>query len=226
MHHEFSLEVPLTYQVAPGNILRSTRAWSKGSWIVRSYLEALEDASWTRIRVCLHSWTPEISAANGEVVNHWSELMTRPDLMAWIEARKLVARCTFGYDLDSGGYEWEIALPEKNLPKDLGTVLLLDSGLDYLPIGQGSSSIAFCAFLPGNRELSLPDVIEEEDGDRYVLVFRGLFETTDRHCTCVEWEEREGTGEVHPDCHRCDGDGTLESPGGAYGLYVWQVTVQ
>lgn len=142
---------------------------------------------------------------------------------------------TIGYDLDGGGYAFE---PSPHF--DEHTCVWNDPDCDYFPIGDDMrcaisgemSEVHFRPFM-GEPEGGWPESYHDKDGDRWELIGQGRLYTTDRDCNCHGKPDPEGlagvgwtfTGDAYndparPDCHRCEGDGYVESPGGAFAVYV------
>ena len=102
---------------------------------------------------------------------------------------------SIGYDLDTGGYEFE------NAPEALGgaVVVLDDPDLDYMGLHDAvhdyySHSCPVLAFAPNTGHFprhEFPESYEVEDHGTMVKVFEGDLRETDHECHChgklVEW---------------------------------------
>jgi len=160
----------------------------------------------------------------------------------------LVKEWNLGYDLDGGGYSFErvrgtplgsaieLLLHEEGLP--LGTaqnivegLLMWDSpDLDYIigsdDLPRHQADLLLIAPGYNHDNMSWPDKIPEPDAEGNLgnLMFEkragGELYETDHQCSWCE-----GAGHVRPegaersDCTRCDGDGYVNSPGGAWAIY-------
>jgi len=151
--------------------------------------------------------------------------------------RKRIHELSIGYDLDCGGYEWE-RVP-RNLQAALrragvrGPFLYLDAGLDYLPGDFKGDPTAphfqrhadFVLWQPGaERSAEWPKWL----AGQHELLSSGLWFTTDHDCHCRGepdeeepggWKFTGTSGEPHPECDRCGGEGSIESLGGAWAVY-------
>jgi len=149
--------------------------------------------------------------------------------------REIIKDFSIGYGLDGGGYEFESCKVAGH------KFLYLDSGLDYLPIGQNQCDFVVCS--PGGRE-SLPEFLWQTDTvpfydslgtlagyENIVEVFRrcdsGLVYESDRECDCNGYYDEDHVWNYsgnfsdapHPKCERCEGDGYVLSPGFTYSTY-------
>ena len=148
-----------------------------------------------------------------------------------IFTNKTLTHLSIGYNLDCGGYEF--TNPEhKSLE---GCVVWDDPDADYIPwvlgaLDKGSDwwglSCPMYAFRPSQGAFEWPETLPDPDFPRRLLGHGRLYDT-DRECYCRgqpegdEWvPSGDGSGEPYPHCERCEGEGTVDSPGGLWALYT------
>lgn len=149
----------------------------------------------------------------------------------------LIHEWNIGYDLDGGGYSFEYADPpvvaavaEANMARVISEYVLLSwdqPDLDYVtsgdvvPGGYRRATADLLLIVPnGGQEAEWPPTIRENNDDETELhlIAEGVLFETDHDCSWCG----AGTGtepSPDPNCQRCDGDGYVNSPGGAYGIY-------
>jgi hypothetical protein len=136
----------------------------------------------------------------------------------------LAERWTIGYDLDGGGYEFEPA-------GEPGMLIWDRPDWDYFPFGDRKGDLLLIdAYPAGYDHKSMPAFWVDSSGQKYKLVSEGTVLETEHECGCwghidTDTDEWEFTGcasegnDPYPDCHRCDGTGYVESPGGFFAWY-------
>jgi len=136
--------------------------------------------------------------------------------MSFMKAR--LEELSMGYDLDSGGYEFEVA--PKGLEAKVHCVVWEDPDPDYIPWCVGDASPAtfrgwyglscpLYAFAPGGGSVEWPAEFETEEYT-FALVREGVVLGSEHECHC-EGQSR---------CLRCDDTGYVNSEGGAWAVYA------
>lgn len=140
---------------------------------------------------------------------------------------------TIGYDLDTGGHEFERPEPELVAAlraagtEDAGCFIVWDSpdlgyvtGGDAVPRGTWPD-VLFIAPNSGHyRRAVFPDEYRYLDSV-YRKIGEGDLRETDHDCWCVGAQEAPDidVDEIRR-CDRCGGDGYVNSPGGEYAIYT------
>lgn len=141
---------------------------------------------------------------------------------------------TIGYDLDGGGYGFG---PGED---DWLGMCVLDSGVDYLHwMYEGERHLPhkmmrdLIAVFDVRADVDTMPLLAVVGDAVHVKVTTFMARDTDHDCNChgvaydeeetnySEWDYTGNTNDdPHPDCDRCGGEGTVESPGGAFAFYV------
>jgi hypothetical protein len=150
-----------------------------------------------------------------------------------------IALCeaTVGYDMDLSGCEFYE--PEEGPLRDL-KAMICDEPVrilkDLFPwatyyCGYATDECPLYAFIPGEllEEVTWPKKIEGAEVI-FTLLGTGTVYETDRDCCCWGEVDEEGNwkptgctnGKPHPKCTRCDGHGSVLSPGGHWALYKYR----